>query len=189
MNTLRVLECGSPLPLLDCGEVRKGAGGFITKFTPVGSQSARGLAQSKTCRRFLTSLVFLTAANFARTQPFSLESFTVDGGGGTSSGGSYTLSGTIGQPDAGRLSGGSFMLEGGFWLGVTTVAIPGGPTLFIQQLGLEVRVSWTPATPGFVLQQAGTLEPSSWGAAPSGAQNPATMPARETARFYRLVKP
>ncbi len=46
---------------------------------------------------------------------FNLTWFTVDGGGGTSSGGDFVLSGTIGQPDAGTLSGGGFVLRGGFW--------------------------------------------------------------------------
>lgn len=41
---------------------------------------------------------------------------TIDGGGGMSStGGSYTLRGTIGQSDAGRLAGGAYTLAGGFW--------------------------------------------------------------------------
>jgi hypothetical protein len=43
---------------------------------------------------------------------------TVDGGGAMfSTGGSYSLGGTIGQPDAGTLSGGSYTLNGGFWGG------------------------------------------------------------------------
>lgn len=50
---------------------------------------------------------------------FDLSWDTVDGGGGTSSGGSYALSGTAGQADAsGPLSGGSYTLTGGFWAGV-----------------------------------------------------------------------
>ena len=41
---------------------------------------------------------------------------TVDNGGATrSTGGGYTLAGTIGQPDAGLLSGGEHVLGGGFW--------------------------------------------------------------------------
>lgn len=41
---------------------------------------------------------------------------TIDAGGGTSTGGGYTLSATIGQPDAGAsLSGGGYTLDGGFW--------------------------------------------------------------------------
>jgi len=43
---------------------------------------------------------------------------TVDGGGAMfSTGGSYSLGGTIGQPDAGTLSGGGYALAGGFWGG------------------------------------------------------------------------
>ena len=44
--------------------------------------------------------------------------WTVDGGGHTwSSGGYYELGGTIGQPDAGYLVGGTYTLGGGFWEG------------------------------------------------------------------------
>jgi hypothetical protein len=39
---------------------------------------------------------------------------TIDGGGGTSSGGTFTLTGTIGQPDAGAMAGGVFQIAGGF---------------------------------------------------------------------------
>ncbi len=47
---------------------------------------------------------------------------TIDGGGATrSTGGVYTLGGTIGQPDAGRLSGPGLALLGGFWGGGVAV--------------------------------------------------------------------
>ena len=45
---------------------------------------------------------------------FDLGSWTVDGGGGTSTGGGFVLRGTIGQPDAGTHSGGGFEMRGGF---------------------------------------------------------------------------
>jgi hypothetical protein len=48
---------------------------------------------------------------------YSITRFTIDGGGGMSSAGSYVLSGTTGQPDAGTLSGGTYVLAGGFWFG------------------------------------------------------------------------
>ena len=42
--------------------------------------------------------------------------YTIDGGGQISStGGGFELSATIGQPDAGQMSGGNFQLTGGFW--------------------------------------------------------------------------
>ena len=51
----------------------------------------------------------------AASGAFELSWFTIDGGGGTSSGGDFVLSGTAGQPDAGDLTGGDFLLRGGFW--------------------------------------------------------------------------
>jgi len=37
----------------------------------------------------------------------------------------FELSGTIGQPDAGALAGGTYTLEGGFWAYPDSGAIPG----------------------------------------------------------------
>jgi hypothetical protein len=50
-------------------------------------------------------------------QPDDLSWWTVDGGGGESSGGSYTLTATAGQPDAGTLYGCWKVLDGGLWSG------------------------------------------------------------------------
>lgn len=70
----------------------------------------------------LTSL-FLASASFAA---LDIAWFTIDGGGGTSTGGSYTLSGTIGQPDAGVLTGGTYELQGGFWVeSIVGAPVPG----------------------------------------------------------------
>ena len=50
---------------------------------------------------------------------YTLDWWTVDGGGTTSSagGGTYSLGGTIGQPDAGTSTGVTYALSGGFWGG------------------------------------------------------------------------
>jgi len=58
-------------------------------------------------------------AGHAAAQPFEIPSFTVDGGGGTLQGDIFTLSGTIGQPDAGVLQGSRFSISGGFWSGLS----------------------------------------------------------------------
>jgi hypothetical protein len=66
----------------------------------------------------------LATAHAARAQvsaapsaSYSISWYTVDGGGGTSSSGGYTLTGTAGQPDAGSLhsASSSYTLGGGFW--------------------------------------------------------------------------
>ena len=56
----------------------------------------------------------------------TLNWYTVDGGGGASSGGAYRVDGTLGQPDAGALSGAGYTLQGGFWS-----AAPVGYRLFL----------------------------------------------------------
>ena len=49
---------------------------------------------------------------------YDLSWWTAGGGGYTySSGGDYSLGGTIGQPDAGLLTGPGYILAGGFWSG------------------------------------------------------------------------
>jgi hypothetical protein len=52
-------------------------------------------------------------------QELRISRLTVDGGGAMrSEGGGLELSGTIGQPDAGTLTGGGIELTGGFWFRV-----------------------------------------------------------------------
>lgn len=56
---------------------------------------------------------------------YDLSWWTSDSGGGTSSGTGYSLSGTIGQLDAGPLlTGPGYQLTGGFWSG----ALNGSPS-------------------------------------------------------------
>ncbi len=77
--------------------------------------------------RILLALVILILIALTASQTFAPASAqsgggydltwnTMDGGGGMFSiGGTYQLGGTIGQPDAGTLSGGAYTLRGGFW--------------------------------------------------------------------------
>lgn len=61
----------------------------------------------------------------AATQDLSWH--TIDGGGTmVSAGGKFSVSGTIGQPDAGFvMSGGAFQLTGGFWAAMNAPAATG----------------------------------------------------------------
>lgn len=55
-------------------------------------------------------------AALAQGSGYALSWHTIDGGGGTfSTGGGYSLGGTLGQPDAGHLAGAGYTLAGGFW--------------------------------------------------------------------------
>lgn len=56
--------------------------------------------------------------------------FTIDGGGlMRSTGGAFELSGTIGQPDAGTMSGSAFTLNGGFWISSIVDSCASGGTV------------------------------------------------------------
>ncbi len=77
--------------------------------------------------RLLLCLSLLVAAPSAAETV--VDWLTIDGGGATGAGGAgVALSGTIGQPDAGTMSGGRWTLSGGFWRGGAAVsAVPGEP--------------------------------------------------------------
>ena len=65
----------------------------------------------------LLLVLALPAAAALAAGGYDLAWWTVDGGGETSSGTGYSLSGTIGQADAGAMTGGNYSLAGGFWSG------------------------------------------------------------------------
>jgi flagellar hook capping protein FlgD len=70
--------------------------------------------------------------------------FTIDGGGAMQTvGGSYTLGGTIGQPDAGQLTGGIYSIGGGFWRGGTGVVGIGDGDGDASELPLSFRLHAT----------------------------------------------
>jgi hypothetical protein len=73
---------------------------------------------------------------------YTIDWHSVDGGGGTSTGGAYAVSGTIGQPDAGKLSGGNYTLEGGFWGIVGAVQTPGAPYLWVARTETNTVCVW-----------------------------------------------
>ena len=67
----------------------------------------------------LTVSFTAAVAQMAAPAGYDLSWNTVDGGGGISTGGTFELSGTVGQPDASMIpmTGGTFEVSGGFWPG------------------------------------------------------------------------
>jgi hypothetical protein len=91
-------------------------------------------------------------------QDFTLEASAISGGGGQSSSSDFELNATIGQVDAGSMSGGDFVLDGGFWSIITAVDTQGAPTLTISASGNQVTISWPEnGSTGFVLEVANAL--------------------------------
>ena len=127
-----------------------------------------------------------------QAQSYTIDWFTIDGGGGTSTGGTYTVSGTIGQPDAGRMSGGTYTLDGGFWAIIGAIQTPGSPLLRVYlTTSNAVVVAWPNPSAGFSLQQNGLLGTTNW----VGVTNQPTVVGNERQvivtpppgnRFFRL---
>ena len=68
----------------------------------------------------MLALLAVVAAGTTLADEFEITRSTIDGGGAMRcTGGEFELSGTIGQADAGVLSGGVFELAGGFWFPLT----------------------------------------------------------------------
>jgi len=138
----------------------------------------------------------LALASRALAQSYSIDWFTIDGGGGTSTGGVFAISGTIGQPDAGGpMSGGNFSLTGGFW-SLNAVQTPGAPLLSIVKTTTNtVAVFWPSPSTGYVLQQnTNSVASVNWSnvvTAPidDGVTKTVIVNPPTGNRFYRLFKP
>ena len=100
------------------------------------------------------------------TQTYSVDWYKVAGGGGTSTGSVYSVSGTIGQPDASSaMSGGNYSVTGGFWSLINVVQTPGAPTLYISHSGNTVTVYWQNVSGWNLIQSGNVATPlGSWSA-------------------------
>ena len=142
-------------------------------------------------------LSVLAALASAAPPSYNLDWFSIDSGGGSSTGGVFAVTGTVGQPDAGRMSGGSFALNGGFWGLIAVTPTPGAPPLSITLSNGAVTVAWPRSVEGCSLEWTATLEgnPLSWQTVPSSQyQTNATAISVTIAlpvgqRFYRLRQP
>ena len=99
----------------------------------------------------------------SQAQPYSIDWYRIAGGGGTSTGGTYTVSGTIGQHDANSLAtNANVSLVSGFWA-LYAVETPGAPTLSIKLTTTNTAmVYWPSPSPGWTLQAATNFPTTNW---------------------------
>jgi hypothetical protein len=145
--------------------------------------------------RAIKTLLFvgllLPAIDFA--QQYSIDWYKI-AGGGTSTGATYQVSGTIGQHDAGGpMTGGGYSLTGGFWSLISVVQSPGAPTLYISHSGNTVTVYWQDVS-GWSLQQNISLTvPAGWtgssGVTTSNGTNYLSLTSPTGNLFFRLSNP
>jgi hypothetical protein len=119
---------------------------------------------------------------------------SINGGGGTSGRGPYSLHATLGQPAAASpATNGVYALVAGLWAVQTDEA----PRMQIMRDTLQpglVRISWPSAPAGFTLQQCTNLSTRNWTpltntVADDGASKFVTVPSSTGIRYYRLFKP
>jgi hypothetical protein len=126
----------------------------------------------------------------ALAQNYNIDWYKVSGGGGTSTGGVYSISGTIGQPDAsGAMTGGNYSLTGGFW-SLYAVQTPGAPLLTIIHAGNQAVVSWPSSVTGWTLQTNANLAATTWGNyLGTVVNNSVTNAPPKGNLFFRLAHP
>ena len=140
----------------------------------------------------------LLVPNALLAQNYSINWYTIAGGGGssagTSGGAAYPITGTIGQPATATMAGGSYSITGGFWSILAAVQTPGSPLLTITREGSSALISWSSSATGFVLQQSSNLLSNSWTGSSAamttnGGTISVTVPVTSGYEYFRLVNP
>ena len=124
-------------------------------------------------------------------QSYAIDWFTIDGGGGASTGGVFTVSGAIGQHDAGGpMTGGEHSVSGGFWSLIAVIPTPGAPPLFITYAGNQAIVTWPLPATGWILQTNNNLATGNWGTYTGTIiNNTVTNSPPKGNMFFRLIHP
>ena len=146
--------------------------------------------------RILILCVLISAFSHRAVAQYAIDWFTIDGGGGTSTGGGYSVSGTIGQPDASQqaMTGGNYSLVGAFW-SLYAIQTPGAPYLSVMRTSTNTVVVWWPVSDiSWRLQAATNLPASASDWTPysytTNGPNCIRIESPPTGqRFYRLKQP
>ena len=136
--------------------------------------------------------LFLFSGLLLLAQSNSVGWSKVAGGGQTSTGGVFQVSGTIGQHDASSaMSGGNFSVTGGFWSYLDVVQTPGLPLLSIRFIAPNSAiVSWA-NTGSYTLQTNNNLTTTNWVAyggsvSSNGGTNSVSVTPTVGNLFFRL---
>lgn len=109
----------------------------------LSSINTRGMRRSLGVFAVLMALLIVGNTFAQGDGSYRINRYTVDNGGGTSAGGSYALSGSIGQPEAHNVAatGGSYTLRGGFWV-IPVIGVPITP-VGLYSAGFTPTYTWT----------------------------------------------
>jgi hypothetical protein len=144
---------------------------------------------------YLIATALFLFALATQAQTYSLSWDVIAGGGGSATGGVYSVSSTIGEQVAGgSLTGGSYSLASGFWAPYS-LATAGAPTLSIFLSGTNtVVVAWPAPSTGWTLQLNTDLLSGMWLTSSNtvnavSGQNQVILAPSIGNQFYRLHSP
>jgi hypothetical protein len=146
--------------------------------------------------RYLLAAAIFGAVSVQAGNTYSIDWHKIAAGGGTSSNAQYSLSGTMGQPDASvTLAGGAYSLTGGYWSLIALVQTASAPKLSITMSGSSAIISWPSASTGYLLQSKGSLSTANWSNYPAtvvtngaGTINSVTIAQPVGNLFFRLAR-
>jgi hypothetical protein len=128
---------------------------------------------------------------------FEMDWYAVAAGGGEGSGGDFTVSATLEQPEAGDMAGGDFTLTSGFWSIVPATEPPPAFSLSVSLNQGNLVISWPETgSSGFLLEESFALAASGTAWNPvnvaslsSNGTKAVRLPLTAGSRFYRLHRP
>ncbi len=124
-------------------------------------------------------------------EDYHVDWFAIEGGGGESSGGEYSLSGAVSQPESGgSMSGSDFSVDAGF---LSVITVEGPPLRIALSADATITVAWQSSFTTHPLQQSSDLTPESWEdsaypIADDGITKSITFTAAPGKLFFRLIK-
>lgn len=142
--------------------------------------------------QYLTIFRLLAMTANAQTN-YATDWWKIAGGEGVSTGGIYSVTGTIGQPDTGYASGGNFRTDSGYWGILSVIQTGGAPLLSIARTATNtIVVSWPSTSTAWVLQQNSNPLTSNWGIPPETVNDNGTnkfiiISPPSGSRFFRLT--
>ena len=140
---------------------------------------------------FTAAALVLSGAAVAQ---YAINKSRIAGGGGTSTGGGYSLSGTFGQAEAGGpMTGGGYALTGGYWAAPVLIQGAGGPQMtIVKNPNQSVTVRWPSPSTGYVLQQSVNLTAwsnSNLAVADDGTFRSVNFVPSGSRLYFRLARP
>ena len=137
---------------------------------------------------FSTMITLSVLVPLGHTAGYRVDWQTIDGGGGDCRAGKLSLSGGVGQPDAGLSTGSTYVHQGGF---LPAFLKDVGPPLSIVRSTGNYILSWPDICTGFVLEGARDVT-GPWTALGTGTVSAdnyrVTLTSPTLYRFFRLKK-